>query len=49
MDGIASTPEKKEKYIKTIYSKANDMSVLVDELLVFQGLTIIQCHINLQM
>ena len=38
MDGIASTPEKKEKYIKTIYSKANDMSVLVDELLVFSRL-----------
>ena len=32
MDGIADTIEKQEKYLKTIYMKANDMSVLVDEL-----------------
>lgn len=35
MDGIADTPEKMEKYVKTIYNKANDMSVLVDELAFF--------------
>ena len=35
MDGIADTPEKMEKYLKTIYTKANDMSVLVDELSFF--------------
>ncbi len=35
MDGIADTPEKMEKYVKTIYTKANDMSVLVDELAFF--------------
>lgn len=35
MDGIADTPEKMEKYVKTIYTKANDMSVLVDELSFF--------------
>lgn len=32
LDGVADTPEKQEKYVKTIYTKANDMSVLVDEL-----------------
>lgn len=32
MDGVADTKEKQEKYLKTIYMKANDMSVLVDEL-----------------
>lgn len=32
MDGVADTEEKREKYLKTIYNKANDMSVLVDEL-----------------
>lgn len=32
MDGVADTMEKQEKYLKTIYMKANDMSVLVDEL-----------------
>ncbi len=32
LDGVAVTPEKQEKYIKTIFTKANDMSILVDEL-----------------
>ena len=31
-DGVADTPEKQDKYLKTICAKANDMSVLVDEL-----------------
>lgn len=32
MDGVADTKEKQDKYLKTIYSKANDMTLLVDEL-----------------
>lgn len=32
MDGVADTPQKQEKYLKTIMMKANDMSILVDEL-----------------
>ena len=32
MDGVADTPEKMERYLKTIYTKANDMTSLVDEL-----------------
>lgn len=32
MDGVADTEEKREKYLRTIYTKANDMSTLVDEL-----------------
>lgn len=32
MDGVASSPEKLDKYIRTIYSKANDMDRLIDEL-----------------
>lgn len=32
IDGVADTKEKQEKYLKTIYTKANDMSALVDEL-----------------
>lgn len=32
MDGVADTKEKQDKYIKTIYIKANDLSFLVDEL-----------------
>lgn len=32
MDGVADTPEKIDRYIKTIYNKANDMDVLINEL-----------------
>ena len=32
MDGVADTPEKQEKYIRTIYNKANDMDRLINEL-----------------
>lgn len=31
-DGVADTPNKQSKYLQTILSKANDMSILVDEL-----------------
>lgn len=32
MDGVANTPEKMDKYIHTIYNKANDMDRLINEL-----------------
>ena len=32
IDGVASSPEKLEKYVRTIYNKANDMDRLIDEL-----------------
>ena len=32
MDGVADTPEKQEKYIRTIYNKANEMDLLINEL-----------------
>lgn len=32
MDGVADTPERRDRYLKTIYAKASDMSTLVDEL-----------------
>ena len=32
LDGVASTPEKQEKYLRTIYAKAKQMETLVDEL-----------------
>ncbi len=35
MDGIPGTPERQEKYLRTIYSKADDMTHLVDELVDF--------------
>ncbi|MBO8464053.1 MAG: HAMP domain-containing histidine kinase [Firmicutes bacterium] len=35
MDGVADSPEKMERYIKTIYNKANDMDVLINELSIY--------------
>lgn len=35
MDGVADTPEKMERYIKTVYNKANDMDKLIGELTVY--------------
>lgn len=32
MDGVADTPEKMDKYIRTIYNKANEMDTLINEL-----------------
>ena len=32
MDGVADTPEKLDRYVKTIYNKACDMDKLIDEL-----------------
>lgn len=32
MDGVADTPEKMDRYIRTIYNKANEMDRLIDEL-----------------
>ena len=32
MDGVADTPQKMDRYIKTIYNKANDMDRLINEL-----------------
>lgn len=35
MDGVADTPEKVDKYIRTIYNKANEMDVLINELTLY--------------
>ena len=32
MDGVADTPEKMDRYIRTIYNKANEMDNLINEL-----------------
>ena len=32
LDGVADTPEKRNRYLKTIHNKANDMEKLIDEL-----------------
>ena len=35
MDGVADTPEKMDRYIRTIYNKANDMDNLINELTLY--------------
>lgn len=35
MDGVADTPEKVEKYVRTIYNKANEMDLLINELTLY--------------
>lgn len=35
MDGVADTPEKMEKYVRTIYNKTNEMDLLINELTIY--------------
>lgn len=35
MDGVADTPEKMDRYIRTIYTKANEMDMLINELTLY--------------
>lgn len=35
MDGVADTPEKRDKYIRTIYSKTNEIDTLINELTLY--------------
>lgn len=38
MDGVADTPEKMDKYIKTIYNKTNDLDRLINELTIYTNI-----------
>jgi len=35
IDGVADTPQKREKYLKTIFNKVNDMDRLINELTIY--------------
>lgn len=35
IDGVANSPEKIDKYVRTIYSKANEMDTLINELTLY--------------
>jgi signal transduction histidine kinase len=35
IDGVADTPQKQEKYLRTIYTKANEMDMLINELTLY--------------
>ena len=38
MDGVADTPEKMERYLKTVYTKASDMEKMIEELFLYSKL-----------
>ncbi len=38
IDGVADTPEKQARYLRTIHSKANEMNTLINELTVYSKL-----------
>ncbi|MFL0266579.1 HAMP domain-containing sensor histidine kinase [Candidatus Clostridium radicumherbarum] len=49
MDGVAASPEKMDKYIKTIYSKATDIDRLIDELFLFSKLDLNKLPFNFEL
>lgn len=48
MDGVADTPEKVDKYVKTIYNKANDLDRLINELTIYTKLDTNKIPYNFQ-
>lgn len=48
LDGIANTPEKQERYLKTIYSSTCDMEKLTNELLTISRLELGTFRVNTQ-
>ena len=38
LDGVANTPEKQEKYLRTIHNKAKEMNTLINELTIYSKL-----------
>ncbi|WCK56461.1 HAMP domain-containing sensor histidine kinase [Aneurinibacillus sp. Ricciae_BoGa-3] len=48
MDGVADTQEKMERYIKTIYVKANDLDELIDQLFLFSKLDLKKLPFNFE-
>lgn len=37
LDGVADTKEKQDRYLKTIYNKANELNILINELTVYSN------------
>ncbi|MCX8129499.1 MAG: HAMP domain-containing histidine kinase [Clostridia bacterium] len=48
IDGVANTPEKIEKYLKTIYSKASQVDSMIDDLLLYSRLDLSQIPFNFE-
>ena len=48
LDGVANTPEKRERYLKTVYSKAEQMDVMINDLLLYSKLDLSQLPFNFE-
>jgi signal transduction histidine kinase len=48
MDGVADSPEKIDRYIRTIYIKANDLDRLIDQLFLFSKLDVKKLPFNFE-
>jgi signal transduction histidine kinase len=48
LDGVADSPEKMDKYIRTIYAKAVDMDRLIDDLFLFSKLDLKSLPFNFE-
>lgn len=48
LDGVANTPEKAERYLKTVYSKAEGMDVMINDLLLYSKLDLSQLPFNFE-
>ncbi|MGI5901440.1 MAG: sensor histidine kinase [Desulfitobacteriia bacterium] len=48
LDGVATTPEKTEKYLRTIYQKAEQMDQMIDDLLIYAKLDLKQLPFDFQ-
>lgn len=48
IDGVADTPDKMDKYIKTIYTKTNQMNLLIDELFLYSKLDLKKLTFNFE-
>jgi signal transduction histidine kinase len=46
LDGVANSPEKVDRYLKTIYSKAEQIDVMIDDLLLYSKLDLNQLPFN---
>ncbi|MCX7708465.1 MAG: cell wall metabolism sensor histidine kinase WalK [Clostridia bacterium] len=48
LDGVADSPEKMDKYIRTIYAKATDMDRLIEDLFLFSKLDLKKLPFNFE-
>jgi len=48
LDGVANTPEKVDQYLKTIYSKSEQMDIMINDLLLYSKLDLSQIPFNFE-